>query len=88
MALGIADAFRDVDLPADALVDGLGGRRPLTDALAGYEQSRTEASKADYQQNLSAARFEPPLAQALELRRAARTDPSLATRMAMARAGR
>ena len=44
MALGISDALRDADLLATAIVDGLGGRRALHDALADYERQRNETS--------------------------------------------
>jgi flavin-dependent dehydrogenase len=87
MALGISDAFRDVDLLAAAIVDGLGGRRPLEDALAGYERQRNEASIGEFQQNLSAARFEPVPANVFRIREAVSSDPAQATRLSMARGG-
>ena len=59
LALGVADAFRDAELLATAVSDGLSGRRPLDDALAGYEQSRNEATMPDYRMNLDRARFAP-----------------------------
>jgi flavin-dependent dehydrogenase len=40
MALGVGDAFRDVDLLAEALDEGLSGQRPLGEALADYEVRR------------------------------------------------
>jgi flavin-dependent dehydrogenase len=48
LALGIGDTFRDVDLLAEALDDGLAGRRPFDEALA------------DYRQNIALAQFTPP----------------------------
>jgi flavin-dependent dehydrogenase len=87
MALGISDALRDAELLAAAIVDGLGGRRVLQGALADYERQRNEASTAEYQQNLSAARFEPLPAEFLRIREAVRADPVQATRLAMARSG-
>jgi flavin-dependent dehydrogenase len=87
MALGIADALRDVELLGTAIVDGLSGRRPTQDALADYERQRNLASAPEYRQNLSAARFEPLPPEALRIRQAVRTDPAQATRLAMARFG-
>lgn len=49
LALGICDAFRDTELLADAIDDGLSGRRPLDTALAEYEYRRNEATVPDYQ---------------------------------------
>src|SRR5512132_1438946 len=40
MALGVCDALRDAELLADALDDGLAGRRPIAPALADYERRR------------------------------------------------
>src|SRR4029077_803941 len=37
---GISNAFRDAELLADAVADGLGGIRPLTQALARYHRAR------------------------------------------------
>jgi flavin-dependent dehydrogenase len=87
MALGIADALRDVDLLAAAITDGFGGKRPLQAALADYERIRNETSSAEYRQNLSAARFEPVPPQVLAVREAIKSKPVEATRLAMARAG-
>jgi flavin-dependent dehydrogenase len=87
MALGISDALRDADLLAAAIADGLSGRRPWQDALAGYERQRNEESAKEFRQNLSAARFEPLPAEFLRIRQAVRSDPAQATRLAMARFG-
>lgn len=84
MALGIADALRDADLLAAAILDGLDGR-PLAAALEGYERERNAASTAVYQQNLNAARFEPTPEEVLRIRQAVRFNPAEATRMTMAR---
>jgi flavin-dependent dehydrogenase len=45
--IGIADAFRQVDVLVDAIDDGLSGRRDMTEALAGYHQWRDETFR-DY----------------------------------------
>jgi 2-polyprenyl-6-methoxyphenol hydroxylase-like FAD-dependent oxidoreductase len=42
---GIGDALRDAELLAGAVEAGLGRRRPLAEALAGYERAR---DRADY----------------------------------------
>ena len=47
-AEGITDAFRDAELLGEALDAGLRGRRPLEEALAGYEQRRNEAALPIY----------------------------------------
>jgi hypothetical protein len=47
-AIGMTHAFRDSQLLADAVVDGLGGRRPLADALADYQRRRDEDSAGYY----------------------------------------
>ncbi len=74
LALGICDAFRDAELLADALDDGLGGRRDITDALAGYEHRRNEATLPDYRMNLDRARFTPVPPKQREMRAALHGD--------------
>ena len=59
LALGICDAFRDVDLLVDAIDAGLSGRSALGEALAEYERRRNDATRDDYWQNVNAARFLP-----------------------------
>ena len=44
LALGICDALRDAELLAEALDEGLSGRRPMDLALADYERRRNEAT--------------------------------------------
>ena len=43
-AQGISDSFRYAELLADAIDEGLSGRRPLSEALADYERRRTESA--------------------------------------------
>ena len=57
---GIGDALRDAELLADAIGDGLGGRRPLAAALAGYEQARDQAALAMYEFTTELAALGPP----------------------------
>jgi 2-polyprenyl-6-methoxyphenol hydroxylase-like FAD-dependent oxidoreductase len=85
LALGICDGFRDVELLAAAIADGLNGPRPMDEALADFEEKRNAASAADYDQNIAEARFPPPPAFALALRAAIRDRPEDATRMIKAR---
>src|SRR5262249_4662546 len=75
LALGVCDAFRDVELLTEALDEGLSGRRPLSDALHEYEQRRNEASMAEYRENLHLARFQPLPEETYRLRAALRDDP-------------
>ena len=59
LALGICDAFRDVDLLAESLDLGLSGKAPLVTAMAEYERRRNEATMADYKRNIAKAKFQP-----------------------------
>ena len=87
LALGICDAFRDVEWLAEAIGDGLSGRRSMDEALADYEGKRNAASAADYDQNIAEARFPVPPARVLALRAAVRDRPEEATQMIKARNG-
>ncbi len=57
---GISDAFRDAELLAGAIDDGLSGRRPLDDALANYERLRNEAAMPAYEMNCQMASLRGP----------------------------
>jgi flavin-dependent dehydrogenase len=46
--LGIAEAFRDVELVAEAADEGLSGRRPMEVAMADYQRERDEAAMPMY----------------------------------------
>jgi flavin-dependent dehydrogenase len=87
LALGICDALRDVELLADAILEGLGGTRTLRDALADFETRRNAASAADYQENVAAARFTPFPPEFFAVRAAVRNKPEDATRLIKARMG-
>jgi flavin-dependent dehydrogenase len=87
MALGICDAFRDVEFLAGAMDDGLSGRQPMDVALAGYERSRDEAGRADFQENLERARFDPFPEKFYEFRAAIRGDEEAIRRFFFAREG-
>ena len=87
MALGICDAFRDVEFLAAAIRDGLSGVRPMDDALGGYESRRNAASAADYKSNIAEARFTPPRPEVFALRAAVRDRPEEVTQLFKARVG-
>ena len=87
LALGVCDAFRDVDLLTHALDDGLSGRRPIGDALHDYERRRNEASIAEYRENLHLARFQPVPEDTYRLRAALREDPEATRQFFLARQG-
>ena len=68
LALGICDAFRDAELLADSLDEGLSGRLPLAEALEQYERQRNDATLPEYQQNVQLARLKAPPAEVFGLR--------------------
>ena len=86
-ALGICDAFRDVDLLADAIDAALSGRTAWDTALAGYEERRNALGRDEYWQNLSAARFEPPPAKMMEARAAVKGNAEATRHLYLAREG-
>jgi flavin-dependent dehydrogenase len=59
-AQGISDAFRDAELLAGAIDEGLSGRHALEDALADYERRRNEASLPLFELTLQFATLQPP----------------------------
>jgi flavin-dependent dehydrogenase len=59
-AQGISDAFRDAERLADAIDDGFAGRRPLEEALAGYQRLRDEEVGGLYEFTYELARMDPP----------------------------
>jgi 2-polyprenyl-6-methoxyphenol hydroxylase-like FAD-dependent oxidoreductase len=79
-AQGISDAFRDAELLAEAVDDGLGGRRPLEEALAGYERRRDEAALPLYDFTYDLAGLEPPGPEMQALFGALRDDPERTSR--------
>jgi flavin-dependent dehydrogenase len=74
MALGICDALRDAELLAEALTDGLSGRRELPDALADYERRRDASTLRDFELNLAMAQLGPVPDRERRLRAALRFD--------------
>jgi flavin-dependent dehydrogenase len=57
---GIGHAFRDAELLADAVADGLGGIRPLGQALGQYHRARDKAARPMYDFTARLAAFNPP----------------------------
>jgi 2-polyprenyl-6-methoxyphenol hydroxylase-like FAD-dependent oxidoreductase len=74
-AQGITDAFRDAELLAEAIADGLGGRRPLDEALAAYAARRDEAARPMYEFTHQLAELAPPSPEMQALFGALRDDP-------------
>jgi flavin-dependent dehydrogenase len=57
---GIGHAFRDAELLADAVADGLGGIRPLGSALGQYHRARDKAARPMYDFTARLAAIAPP----------------------------
>ncbi len=87
LALGICDAFRDAELLAEALDEGLSRRRPLAAALADYERRRDEATLPEYRQNLHLAQFQTLPTELAQLRGTLRGDQDATNRFYLASEG-
>jgi 2-polyprenyl-6-methoxyphenol hydroxylase-like FAD-dependent oxidoreductase len=59
-AQGITNAFRQVDFIAQAIDDGLAGRRPMEEALADFERRRNEAELPYYDFTYHQGTMQPP----------------------------
>jgi flavin-dependent dehydrogenase len=57
---GISHAFRDAELLTDAVADGLGGIRPLAEALGRYHRARDRAARPMYDFTARLAAVSPP----------------------------
>ncbi len=79
-AQGITDAFHHAELLADALDDGLRGRRPFGDALARLRTAAQRGRHADVRVHLRPSALEPPTPQEEGLFAAMRDDPVLTGR--------
>jgi flavin-dependent dehydrogenase len=73
-AEGISDAFRDAELLVAAIDEGFAGRRPLADALTGYERGRNEAALPLYELTCQLATLAPPPPEQQQLFAALRRD--------------
>lgn len=87
LALGICDAFRDAELLAEALDEGLSGKRPLDSALADYERLRNEQTLPDFHENIELARLKPPPPEFRQLIAALRLNQEESNRFFLAREG-
>ncbi len=54
----MSDAFRDAELLATAIDEGLSGRRGLEEALADYQRRRDERALPEYERNCRGALLE------------------------------
>ena len=80
-AQGISTAFRCAEMLAEAVDDGLSGRRPLDDALAGYEAARNRWLLQFYHFTAALARFAKPTEEQAAFYRAARDDAAMTARL-------
>jgi flavin-dependent dehydrogenase len=80
-ASGISDAFRDADLLAAAIDEGLSGRSPLDEALAQYGRQRDEAILPHYEDAIQSAAFPSPNPGMLQQRAAVRGNQAATDRM-------
>lgn len=59
-AQGISDAFRSADWTAQAIGDGLSGRRPMAEAMADYQRTRDEHFLPMYEMTYGMAQIQAP----------------------------
>jgi 2-polyprenyl-6-methoxyphenol hydroxylase-like FAD-dependent oxidoreductase len=85
MALGMCDAFRDVDYLVAALEAGFSEDGDTAAELARYERRRNDAMRDEDWQNLAGARFEKPPAELLRIRAALRGNPDATRQWFLAR---
>jgi 2-polyprenyl-6-methoxyphenol hydroxylase-like FAD-dependent oxidoreductase len=74
-AQGISDALVHAEWLADAVDDGLSGRRPLSQVLAGYAQRRDGEVLPMYEFTCMLAPFAPPAQELVEVLGALPGDP-------------
>ncbi len=84
---GITDALRDAGLLAEAISAGLGGVRPLDEALAAYQQQRDAAVLPVYRYTAERARLAPLSPDQSRLLAAVALDPVAADRFVGLTAG-
>jgi 2-polyprenyl-6-methoxyphenol hydroxylase-like FAD-dependent oxidoreductase len=75
-AAGINNAFRDVEILAEAIDDGMSGRKPMLEALAVYHSRRDERVAPIYQFACQLAPFAPPPPDMLQLFAALASNPA------------
>jgi 2-polyprenyl-6-methoxyphenol hydroxylase-like FAD-dependent oxidoreductase len=66
-AQGIQDAFRDAEMCATAVHEGLSGARPFSEAMAEYQSGRDSHVLAMYEFTCQLATLEPPPPQLQQL---------------------
>jgi 2-polyprenyl-6-methoxyphenol hydroxylase-like FAD-dependent oxidoreductase len=66
-AHGITNAFRDAELLADAVGQGLGGEAPMDVALAAYHRRRDDAAQPMFELTCQFASMAPPSPETVEL---------------------
>ena len=86
-AQGIGDGFRDAQLLVDAIHAGLSGRRPMYQALGGYEKARNEHVMPIYQFTCELAALQPPPPDKAALLAAVARDPETSDRFVSLIAG-
>jgi 2-polyprenyl-6-methoxyphenol hydroxylase-like FAD-dependent oxidoreductase len=74
-AQGIGDAFADAESLADAIDDGLGGRRPLLDTLADHQAARDARTRPMFELSVQFAEIAPPSDDDAALFAAVAADP-------------
>ncbi|MBP7568907.1 MAG: NAD(P)/FAD-dependent oxidoreductase [Acidobacteria bacterium] len=79
-ALGISDAFRDAELLAEAVHEGLSGSRPMEEALAEYQRRRDQAAVPLYELTCQNAALQPPPPEMQALLAALRANPEQTSR--------
>jgi flavin-dependent dehydrogenase len=86
-AQGITDSFKQAELLAEAIDDGLSGRKAMEEALAAYERRRNEDAFPMYELTCQLAALAPPPAEMLQLFEALRENREEANRFIGVTAG-
>ena len=86
-AQGIADAFRDAELCADALDAALSGARPFDEAMTGYQKTRDDHALPMYGFTTMLATLEPPPPELRRLLAAVHGNPEAMDEFARMNAG-
>jgi 2-polyprenyl-6-methoxyphenol hydroxylase-like FAD-dependent oxidoreductase len=76
MAAGITNAFRDVELLAEAIDQGFAARQPIEETLGDYERRRDALAMPIYDFACETALFEPATLQMQELFAALKNNQS------------
>ena len=75
-AQGITNSFSHAELLAEAIDDGISGRREMSEALADYERRRNEEVTAMFEHTTQLARLAPPPPEMISLLEALRGNPT------------